>query len=155
MTPKAGKLLANVVLIALGVFGAVSGWRFGLWRGDIPGPGLLPFVVSVALIGLTALATLGDLAERARPAAPEEDGERTWGKFFCYLGALAFAALALERLGYLLTVTAVFVFILKAAERLSWPRTVIVTVVTLIVCELLFVRALGVELPKGVLADPF
>lgn len=155
MNPKAGKLLANVLLIALGVYGAVSGWQFGLWRGNIPGPGLLPFVVSVALIGLTALATLADLAERERPAEPEEEGERTWDKFFCYLGGLAFAALALERLGYVVTVTLVFVFILKVAERLSWPKTVVVTVATLLVCEILFVRALGVELPKGVLAAAF
>jgi putative tricarboxylic transport membrane protein len=151
MNPKAGKLLANVLLIALGIFGAVSGWRFGLWRGHVPGPGLLPFAVSVALVGLTAIATLIDLYGAPQAEEPEEEGETTWGKFFAYLGALAFAALALEPLGYLLTVTAVFVFILKFAERQSWVKTVVVTVATLAVCEILFVRVLGVELPKGVL----
>ncbi|HSO08109.1 MAG TPA: tripartite tricarboxylate transporter TctB family protein [Pelomicrobium sp.] len=155
MNPKAGKLLANAILVALGIFGAVSGWRFGLWRGNIPGPGLLPFVVSVALIGLTLLATLADLAQRGRPDEAEEEGEATWGKFFCYVGALAFAALALEKLGYVLTVSAVFVFILRFAERLSWVKTVVVTLATLAVCEALFVRALGVELPKGVLEALF
>jgi hypothetical protein len=152
MTPKAGRLAADLVLIALGVFGAVSGWTFGLWTGRTPGPGLLPFVVSVTLAVLATVSLAVDAAQPAGPPRPEDDeGPPTWGKFACYLGGLVFATFALEPLGYLPTVTLAFLFILKVAEGLTWTRTLVVTVATLIVCEILFVRALGVELPEGLL----
>lgn len=151
MNPKAAKLIADLALVALGLYGAWSGWKFGLWSGKAPGPGLFPFAVSVALAALSGIAVLTDLAQRARAAADEREGPPTWGKFGWYLGALVFSAFALEPLGYLPTVTVAFVCILKIAERLSWSRTVIITAVTLAVCEVLFVRMLDVELPKGLL----
>lgn len=151
MSPKTGKLAANLALMAVALFAAAAAWRFGLWRGDTPGPGFFPFAVSIALLGLCAVALVVDLAEKPRVREQREEKEpTTWGKFACYLGALAFAALALESLGYQLTITAVFVFILKVAEGLSWTRTLIVTAATLAVCEILFVHALGVDLPSGV-----
>jgi len=65
------------------------------------------------------------------------------------LGACAFAALGLERLGYRLTVAAMLGFLVGVVERRSLVTTVVLMVAFALGTFFLFDTLLRVPLPRG------
>jgi hypothetical protein len=65
------------------------------------------------------------------------------------LAAGAFAALALERLGYRLTILSVMVFLLALVERRGWLATSLFALVLAFGSYFLFGTVLRVPLPRG------
>ncbi len=136
---------AALALLALGVIEET--WRLSLPLGSFhnPGPGYAP--VMLALILLVFGATLAVLGGAATRFAALEWTE--WRHAVAILGACAFAALALERLGYRLTVAAMLGFLVGVVER----QRLVVTVVLMVAFSLgtfyLFDTLLRVPLPLG------
>jgi putative tricarboxylic transport membrane protein len=110
-----------------------------------PGPGYWPVVLAVALAAFgLAVILLGTASPRL--AASEWSGSR---KAIAILGACAFVALALDRLGYRLTMVAVVVFLLGVVER-KHPLLVATAAVALSFgTHYLIDHLLNVPLPRG------
>ena len=109
-----------------------------------PGPGYLPVVLALVLVALGALiAALGSTGRRLRDA--EWAGA---GHALAVLGACAFAALALERLGYRLTMAAMLLFLLGAVERRRAWFAVGFAVLVPLLTFYLFDTLLRVPLPR-------
>lgn len=137
--------LAGVVLLcfSLGVI-----WEdrvLPLGNFHTPGPGFLPLVLALILGGMGILVTL------AGSASPPL-GSLEWGEKWHALAILAgsvFSALALERLGYRLTVIILMGFILWVVER-KQPHVVVAMAVGLSLGTFyLFAKLLKVPLPLG------
>lgn len=110
-----------------------------------PGPGFLPLLLAIVLGGLgVVIVALGGRAPRVSSLG--------WGEAkhaLAILGACAFAALALERIGYRLTVLVILVFLLWAVER-KRPLTVAALALGLSLGSYyLFNTLLKVQLPRG------
>jgi putative tricarboxylic transport membrane protein len=60
-------------------------------------------------------------------------------------------ALALERLGFLLTTFLLMVLLLRAIESQRWPKVVAIALMTALISYAIFGWLLGIPLPAGVL----
>lgn len=132
----------------LAVFALVVLWQSRvLPLGSLanPGPAYMPVALAMLLlIGGLAIAVLGRDAPALRSLGFDE-----WRHAVAIFAACAFAALALERLGYRLTIFLALLFLLAVVER---KRPVVAVVFALAFAAgtyLLFDTLLRVPLPRG------
>jgi Tripartite tricarboxylate transporter TctB family len=110
-----------------------------------PGPAYMPVALAILLlIGGLAVAALGGDTPRL-----ESLGFGEWRHAVAIFAACAFAALALERLGYRLTVLLVLLFLLGVVERKRPVVAVIFAVGLAAGTFFLFDTVLRVVLPRG------
>ena len=133
---------------------AVS-YQMSLGTLHTPGPGLLPFLLGSLLIIVSLPLLVGSLL-RFKPTVPGTGEMGIWAEVefknvLIILIALVAYALLLERLGFLLTAF-LFLFVLFATfYPRKWFFALGVSLITILVTYALFVMALRVELPSGLL----
>jgi len=138
--------VSGVALAIAGVLIALQSWQYPIGSLAEPGPGYLPFALGLALAGcgvLVAIAGGGSPAFRWRQF---DDGL----KGLAILAGLGFAALALERLGYRITIAVLLLYYLGVLERRPWLRTLVLTAIVSLGSYYVFARLLRVPLPIGV-----
>jgi hypothetical protein len=120
--------------------------RLGLPRGTLasPGPAYMPTVLALALLATGVLLALGRGAGTLRDA-----GWREWRHTLAILATCAFVALALERLGYRLTMSVACVFLLAVVERKGLVPALLFSVGLAAGTYYLFDTLLRVQLPRG------
>jgi Tripartite tricarboxylate transporter TctB family len=153
-TPAAsprGRLIGHAVLAAAGVLALVIALRLGLWRQNSPGEGLFPFLTALAVVAFSMAGLIGDWAKPRAAQDRTAADRRGLMRVAAYLGALVFYAVSLEFLGFPAATTITITFILRVAERYSWPATLSLTAGTVVGCQVLFVLWLGAILPTGTL----
>lgn len=135
-----GILLA---LFALGVIWESRALPLGTFRQ--PGPAYMPVLLALLLLIFGVLIALtGGRGERLASI-----GWTEWPHAVAILGICAFSALALERLGYRLTVLMLLAFLLKAVEKKGWILTAIFALAVSFGSFYLFYTLLRVPLPIG------
>jgi putative tricarboxylic transport membrane protein len=115
-----------------------------------PGPGFLPFWLSVGLVGLGAILVVRTLRPaNAAPASawPEGVARR---RIMLVFWSLVVALLAFERLGFVLTTAAFMIVVGFGLGLRSWP---VLLPTSLLVASGLYALFswLGVALPPGIL----
>lgn len=134
---------AVLFLFSLGVI-----WESrALPLGDLhtPGPGYMPVVLAAVLAGLSVLIVLGGGAAAPLASLPWTEGRHA----LAILGGCAFSALALERLGYRLTVIILLVFLLGLMERRRLVVTAALALGLALGSFFLFSNLLKLPLPRG------
>ncbi len=110
-----------------------------------PGPGYMPMVLSVILLAMALLVILtGGSSPPLRSISWSE-----WRHAIAILGSCSFAALALERLGYRLTVALLVAFLLWVIERKGLAVTVLMAAGLALSTYYVFGTLLLVPLPLG------
>jgi Tripartite tricarboxylate transporter TctB family len=109
-----------------------------------PGPAYMPVLLALLLLGFGVLLALRRGESSARSATWSD-----WRHAVAILAACAFAALALERLGYRLTILIVLVFLLAVVERRGWLVTSLFAMALAFGSFFLFSTVLRVPLPLG------
>jgi putative tricarboxylic transport membrane protein len=134
------------VLAVLGVVALVEAARL---RDDWQGARLMPAVVGVALLALSAAHLRPPRAEGPGPLA--WPGPAEWGRVGFVFGILVLYVLGLPPLGFL-PATVLFVLILvRFIGRFSWPRAIALSLVIAAASHLVFRHWLGMPLPTGML----
>ena len=140
-----GDRIAGIALAILGGAIAVETRKLPIGSLADPGPGYLPLV----LAGL--IAALGILiAVSARRGG--RSGSVRWpegGHALQILGSCAFAAVAIEPLGYRLTIAVLLIFLLGVVERKPPLAVAAVSVLLAFGTHYLFAGVLRVVLPTG------
>jgi hypothetical protein len=149
--PAWDRLAGHGVLAAVGVVALVISLRLGTWRQGSPGEGLFPFLTALAMVVFGAAGLAHDWMRRERAQVPARSSRAGLARVAAYLGALIFYAASLELLGFIAATSITVIFILRFAERYSWPATLALTAGTVIGCQVLFVLWLGAVLPTGTL----
>lgn len=110
-----------------------------------PGPAYMPVALAaLLLIGGLAIAALGGDTPRVGSLAFGE-----WRHAVAIFAACAFAALALERLGYRLTIALALLFLLGVVERKRPLVAAVFAVIFATGTYFLFDTVLRVVLPRG------
>jgi hypothetical protein len=110
-----------------------------------PGPGYMPFVLAALLAGMGCLVMVtGGTAPAFASVSWVE-----WRHAVAILGSLTFAALALERLGYRVTIALVIVFLVGVIERKRLLPTAVMAVGLALGTFYVFGTLLLVPLPRG------
>jgi len=134
---------AALVVLALVVFWESRRLPLGSLRN--PGPAYLPVALALVLLGFGALlVALG----KGAPAVSSV-GWTEWRHAVAIFVVCAFAALALERLGFRVTIALSLAFLLRVVERQGSIFSAVLSVAFAAGAFLLFDTFLRVPLPRG------
>ena len=115
------------------------------YMGDYaPGSGFLPLWLGVGLLALSAIHVVSTLRAGAA-AAPAG----RWRKVVAVTLGLIVCVAAIDKLGFVLSVGAYLLFLLRGVEKEPWRTTLGVSVVCVAVLFGLFRLWLQVPLPRG------
>jgi Tripartite tricarboxylate transporter TctB family len=110
-----------------------------------PGPAYVPMLLALLLLGFGVLTVVfGGAAARVA-----EVGWSEWRHGAAILGVCAFMALALERLGFRLTIFVALTVLLGLLERRGWLTTLSFAAGFALGSFYLFATVLRVPLPRG------
>ncbi len=110
-----------------------------------PGPGALPVLLSLILLACSvAVFRGGRVGERLADVRWTE-----WRHAVAILGTCSFMALALERLGYRLTILIALLVLVSIVERKGWLAGVVFATSFSLGTHYLFNTVLRVHLPQG------
>jgi Tripartite tricarboxylate transporter TctB family len=139
--------VSGVALALLAAIVLEECWRSRLPLGTLanPGPAYMPAVLALAL--LVAGALVAALSRDARTLAAA--GWQEWRHTVAILVVLAFVALALERLGYRLTMLLACAFLLAVVERKRLLPSLVIAIGLAAGTYFLFDTLLRVQLPRG------
>ena len=136
----AGAVLALVALVVI--------WenrKLPMGTFHEPGPGYMPLLLALLLLFFSVLTL-------AAAGGTPRLGEMIWTEWrhaIAILGVCFFAGLALERLGFRLTIVVALAFLLKIVERKGWVSTAAFALGMAFGTFYLFETLLRVPLPRG------
>ncbi len=146
-------LHSSMFWMGFGVLFVVGSLQQGLLRKGIPGPGFLPFILGIVLMGLSLMILIPALSKKeesieGRHFFPEKDSpKKLLFTLICSFGYV----ISLGYAGYLLATFLFMLFISRGMESHSWKTLFILAISTSILSYLLFVILLEVQLPPGIL----
>ncbi|WP_299953433.1 tripartite tricarboxylate transporter TctB family protein [uncultured Modestobacter sp.] len=135
--------LAPVLLVALGVAAVTGSRRLGLGELTAPGPGLWPFIVSLLLTGTAVALVLVD------PAEDYEPWTSGTVRIIAGLVSLGVFIVLFQALGFVVAAFLMLLLWLRVFGGESWRLTLLLAAGGTAVMYLLFVEALGVPFPDG------
>ncbi len=138
--------VSGAALAIAGALIALQSWQYPIGSLAEPGPGYLPFALGIALAGFGALVAIAGGRSPAFGWARFDDAL----KGLAILAGLAFAAMALEQLGYRITMAILLLYYLGVLERRPWLTTLVLTAIVALGSHYVFARLLRVPLPIGV-----
>jgi len=136
-----GNRIAGIGLLIFAGFVVFETRKYPLGSITAPGPGFWPLALSAILAGLAVALIL-----------TRQNIKTQWGGIghaISILGGVAFAALALERLGYRITIFVLLLFYVALLERLKPWLAVVVALGFAEGTYLVFHDLLRVQLPTG------
>lgn len=131
-TPCMAIVMAAVALVFLS-----GGYQIGLWQGEMPGAGLLPFVAALLLLPLTSRIFF------ERSADETAFNRRPLGAVLL----LACYAATLPTLGFIIPTIVMITLWIRALDEQPLPSAVVVAVVLTLAGAFLFVTLLQVPMP--------
>lgn len=147
---KKSDLIPALFWLALGAFVSIRSLGLDLGLLESPGPGMLPFLVGIALILCSLPIVVVSVTSGKKQIAPSR--ESTWrGVNFSKIGmvvvSLAIYAVVLEKIGYFLSAFLVLIILFRSIGSKKWSSSVIIALLTTVMAYFLFAVLLGVELP--------
>lgn len=140
--PRA-QVVAALVALGLGVFGAVIASGFGLGSMTQPGPGLWPLTVSLIVVALSA--TLLIVGRRATDA---EQFTRSSRLIVIGVATLVAWAILLPVIGFEVPSLLLMFVWLRWLGRESWRSSVVVSIAAVAAFYVLFIVLLQIPLPR-------
>jgi hypothetical protein len=137
--------VAGLALALIALFVLVESRRLPLGTLQNPGPAYMPVLLALILgVAGVLIAAFG-----GRALALSDVGWSEWRHAVAILVVCAFSALALERLGYRLTVACALAFLVGVVERKGVVLALVFAVALAAGSFYLFDTLLRVQLPRG------
>jgi len=150
---KINDALFGVVFAVLGAVVLVHVQSFPTIPGQQYGPGLFPGVIAAGFLVCGLILIVNGV--RRRSTGWIVPGEwmrmpRRIAAFLAVIGSVVFYILAAERLGFLI-VAPIVLLVSQRALGVTWPRAIVIALVSTLVMWYAFYKLLRVPLPWGVL----
>ena len=145
--------LSSLFWFALGGASIYGSVRLGLGTTGEPGSGFMPFTAGAFICAMALLVFLHSFqsGQRLQRGVAALWAGTYWRRSLA-VGVLTLAyILALETLGFSLTGFLLLAIIMRGLEKLSWKKTLIISIVTLAVSYVVFKIFLKATLPPGIL----
>lgn len=137
--------LAGAVLAAFALFVLWESRNIPFGTIAEPGPGTVPVLLALILLVCSLAVVVGGSA--ALPLVAVQWTE--WRQATAILAACAFMALALERLGYRLTILVALLALVTLVEKKGWVAGTVFAVAFSLGSHYLFNTLLRVPMPRG------
>ena len=145
---KTRDLISGIFWIGFGAVFTIGGLQQGLVRQGIPGPGSLPFVVGLILIGLASVIFVQALLSSSSLKIRFFPRDDSFARLMLALLAIFIYGFFLKPAGFVLTTFVFLFFVLRWVGREKWITVFSFSLLTAVLSYLLF-SALQVELPRG------
>jgi putative tricarboxylic transport membrane protein len=147
------ELIGGLFWTVVGVIFCVGGWKYGIFRGSIPGAGFFPFMASLVLIAFSIGVSISALWPKKTKSGGEKFFSRpdSWKRILLALAGLLFFWQGLGYLGFLLTTFLFIIFLLRFIEPQRWVTVLTTSVLTTGLSYIVFNILLKVRLPAGIL----
>jgi putative tricarboxylic transport membrane protein len=141
--------VTGYILLFIGLVTAWSSVHLSMGRFRHPGPGFLPFGLSIvlAILSMVLIFTRWEKGATPTPFWPR----RTWLRPFLGLAFLILYAFLIGKLGFLLTSLTFLLTWLGVIERVRWLTMVSISISVTVALYLIFGLFLEVPLPRGFL----
>jgi len=140
-------------IVASGVFLLEESLKIEYYIEGVPGPGFLPFWLSLVITGIGIALVLRGV--RSRPLVPEDGGQWPdgfgWRRIAAALVSLLVALLLMESLGFFVVCIVYVATVAFSLGVRSWRILVPVPLLSAIVLYGVFSVWLKVPLPRGIL----
>lgn len=149
-----GQIAVSVGVFVLGALVLAGGWDLSTGGGYAQvGPGVVPRIVGGALLALGALLLREALAGGYRELDEEAEARlpMDWAAFAWITGGIVLYGLLVERAGFILASTVLFVAVARSFASRRWVSNTVVGLVLAACVFAIFNYALGLTLPAGVL----
>ena len=140
-----GDLGLSLTFSAMGLLWITGARDLAMWDRSTPGPGYLPLVFGILLMGFAVLAGVQAVVAPAEPAE-DQDGFR---KPLLVLVITAVAVTALETTGFVLTIFLMLLALYALVERKSPVTSLLAAAAVTGSLHVIFAVWLAVPLPLG------
>jgi putative tricarboxylic transport membrane protein len=139
--------ITGYIFLIIGVVGAWSSTYLSMGKFRHPGPGFLPFGLSIALALLSLVLIFGNWKKNEAPVPfwPR----RTWLRPLLGVAILILYALVVNLLGFLITTFIFLIIWMWLIEHLRWRIIISISIGTTAALYLIFSLFLEVPLPQG------
>jgi len=136
----------------LSLFIIILSHKIGLGELHNPGPGLMPFYVSVLMFIISFYLLLRYLFKRVHKEKTIRGDQSLIGlwKIATVVVSLVVYALFLEKLGFLIATFILVTILFKTAGMKRWSFTLMGSILTVLIAYFLFTY-LGLSFPRGIL----
>lgn len=148
-TRNSGNLWSGLALAALGIYIMVEALQWEYLTPEGPGPGFFPLWYGIALLALSAVLVVSELARRAARGAAID--WKPVGRALSTWLALAASVALLKPLGFVISFALLIYFIVAFMYRRPQKIALLVAAASAAGFFLVFQLALGVALPAGAL----
>lgn len=132
--------ISSLVLLLVALLYTATGWRFPMWVQEVPGPGMVPRILAVALAILAIIIWF-----QAAPLSQSSQGKTLWRRSVIILASLFAYYLMLPVLGYTLCNFGLVLGVRRTFEPGSWRWDVIGAVIIAAATHFIFVRICGLS----------
>lgn len=143
-----GDVISGAVLAALGVFIISEAWGWNYMSEEGPGPGFFPLWYGIAMVVLSLLLVV---RSAVKPGSAEKTDWPGVGRALTSWLAFAIAVVLLKPLGFLLSFALLTLFVVAVMYGRPLKTAVAAAVGNAVGFYLLFVLALDISLPVGLL----
>lgn len=137
--------------LVIGLVIAFFSLKYGLGSLSSPGPGFLPFLTGLTIIGLSLTVFLQQIKKKGRERTRDLWTRAHWPSVLMVLGALVLYTLLFNFLGFILDTFLLIAFLLRIMEPMGWPKVLFGAVCAAGGSYVVFQLWLGAQLPKGFL----
>jgi hypothetical protein len=136
--------VAGLLYIAIGLAFAIGSWGYPMGTAARMGPGYLPFWVGLIMTGIGLLVLAGALRSHGDPEVLER-----WAlkPLFVILGSVVVFGLLFDTMGLIVSVIVLTTGSSLASPEFTWRATLLNTVALVVIAVVVFVHALGLQLP--------
>jgi len=141
----------SFIWLVIGLAIALYSMKYGLGTLSSPGPGFMPFLSGLAIIGLALVVFFQQLAKGSREKLKDLWAQKNWLSILMVMGALVLYTVLFRFLGFLLDTFLLIAFLLRVMEPLSWKKVLVGAIGSALGSYIIFQLWLEAQLPKGFL----
>lgn len=151
-------VISGMFFLIVGASFLFGASRYPIWDRYGPGSGFFPLVLSLLFSILCFILLAERIIGHMRQTAPESPGTETRelgdkGRLFLCLGFFVLFYVTFERLGSLITIFVYMLGVLALLGKRSFRFCLFVSGIACLFVYVVFVYALGIQLPLGVLRN--
>jgi putative tricarboxylic transport membrane protein len=146
-------IISSIVWLIFGGLFIIGSLSQGLiYRGTL-GPGSLPFITGIVLVGISLFVLVPAIAnieiDSKQTAALTRKDLKLVG---AAIAALVFYTAAMEYAGFALTTFIFMLFVTRLMDAREWRTSFLIAILTAVISYLVFVVLLDVQLPEGIIS---
>lgn len=136
---------SGLLLIFVGAAFAIGATGYNFGAAVRPGPGYFPFGLGIILAVLGVIVFVTSFVRHCTDGDPI--GAIPWRPLLCVVGAIVFFAIALPRLGFVITFPLMIVLTSFATTEFTWKGALLTALVLTVASYLIFIFGLQLNIP--------